>query len=137
MDEFQISNNFSTGFIGRAVFMFAMFFLLWMMFRANTLAHERGSNLFQKILATAISGPVLIFNLTAWNLFPAFFNNWAYSLSQLDSLSPGGQRFVDNMGATGYISGGLIPSDPVSIVFWLGITVALFSGIWTAPKPKE
>jgi len=114
-----------------------MLFLLWMMFRANTLAHERGSNLFQKILGTAISGSVLLFNLTAWNHFPAFFNNWAYSLSQLDSLSVGGQRFVDNMGATGFIDGGLIPSDPVSIVFWLGITIALFLGIWTAPQPKE
>ena len=97
MDEFQISNNFATGFIGRTIFMFAMLFLLWMMFRANTLAHERGSNLIQKILGTAISGSVLVFNLTAWNTFPAFFNNWAYSLSQLDSLSVGGQRFVDNM----------------------------------------
>tara|TARA_A100001011_G_scaffold239175_1_gene247165 strand:- start:589 stop:1002 length:414 start_codon:yes stop_codon:yes gene_type:complete len=137
MDEFQISNNFATGFAGRAIFMFAMLFLLWMMFRANTLAHERGSNLFQKILGTAISGSVLLFNLTAWNHFPAFFNNWAYSLSQLDSLSVGGQRFVDNMGATGFIDAGLIPSDPVSMVFWLGITIALFLGIWTAPQPKE
>ena len=137
MDEFQISNNFATGFIGRAILMFAMLFLLWMMFRASTLAHERGSNLLQKILGTAISGSVLVFNLTAWNTFPAFFNNWAYSLSQLDSLSAGGQRFVDNMGATGYLDTGWIPSDPVSVVFWLGITIALFYGIWTAPEPKE
>ena len=136
MDEFQISNNFATGFIGRTIFMFAMLFLLWMMFRASTLAHERGSNLFQKILGTAISGSVLVFNLTAWNTFPAFFNNWAYSLSQLDSLSPGGQRFVDNMEPTGYLDAGLVPSDPVSTVFWLGIAIALLMGIWTAPKPK-
>ena len=50
MDEFQISNNFATGFIGRALFMFAMLFLLWMMFRASTLAHERGSIYFKKYL---------------------------------------------------------------------------------------
>tara|TARA_B100000963_G_scaffold339766_1_gene337781 strand:- start:36 stop:449 length:414 start_codon:yes stop_codon:yes gene_type:complete len=137
MDEFQINQNFIMGMSGQAVFMFAMLFLLWMMFRANTLAHERGSNLIQKILGTAISGSVLLFNLGAWNAFPAFFNNWAYSLSQLDSLSVGGQRFVDQVGATGYVDGGLIPSDPVSIVFWLGITIALFLGIWTAPQPKE
>lgn len=137
MNEFQINQNFIMGMSGQAIFMFAMLFLLWMMFRANTLAHERGSNLIQKILGTAISGSVLLFNLGAWNTFPAFFNNWAYSLSQLDSLSAGGQRFVDQVGATGYVDAGLIPSDPVSIVFWLGITIALFLGIWTAPQPKE
>ena len=137
MVEFEISNNFSIGFIGRVMFMFAMLFLLWMVFKAIALAHERGSNLFQKILGTALSGSVLVVNLTAWNTCPAFFNNWAFSLSQLDSLSVGGQRFVDNMGATGYLDTGLIPSDPVSLVFWLGLTFALFYGIWTAPEPKE
>ena len=136
MVEFEISNNFSIGFIGRVMFMFAMLFLLWMVFKAIALAHERGSNLFQKILGTTISGCVLIFNLLAWNRFPAFFNNWAYSLSQLDSLSPGGQRFVDNMEPTGYLDAGLVPSDPVSTVFWLGIAIALLMGIWSAPKPK-
>ena len=95
------------------------------------------NDLIQKILGTAISGSVLLFNLGAWNTFPAFFNNWAYSLSQLESLSAGGQRFVDQVGATGYVDAGLIPSDPVSMVFWLGITIALFLGIWTAPQPKE
>ena len=136
MNEFQINQNFIMGMSGQAVFMFAMLFLLWMMFRANTLAHERGSNLIQKILGTAVSGSVLLFNLGAWNTFPVFFNNWAYSLSQLDSLSAGGQRFVDQVGATGYVDAGLMPTDPVSIVFWLGITIALFLGIWTAPQPK-
>ena len=137
MDEFQINQNFVTGMIAQGVFTLAMLFLLWMMFRANTLAHERGSNLVQKILSTVISAPVLLFNLGNWNNFGATFNNWAYSLSQLDSLSVGGQNFVDQTNATGFVDGGLIPSDPVSLVFWTGITVALFLGIWTAPGPKD
>ena len=137
MTEFEINQNFLMGLVGQAVFTIAMLFLLWMMFRANTLAHERGSNLIQKILSTAISGAVLLFNLGNWNSFSAAFNNWAYSLSQLDSLSAGGQRFVEQAGASVYVDGGLIPSDPVSLVFWIGITIALFFGIWTAPAPKE
>ena len=137
MTEFEINQNFLMGLVAQAAFTIAMLFLLWMMFRANTLAHERGSNLIQKILSTAISGAVLFFNLGNWNNFSAAFNNWAYSLSQLDSLSAGGQRFVEETGASGYVDGGLIPSDPVSLVFWIGITIALFFGIWTAPAPKE
>ncbi len=137
MEEFQINQNFVGGMIAQGVFTLAMLFLLWMMFRANTLSHERGSNLVQKILSTVISAPVIIFNLGNWNNFGATFNNWAYSLSQLDSLSAGGQNFVDQTGATGFIDGGLIPSDPVSLIFWAGITIALFLGIWTAPGPKE
>ena len=137
MEEFQINQNFVGGMIAQGVFTLAMLFLLWMMFRANTLSHERGSNLVQKILSTLISAPVIIFNLGNWNNFGATFNNWAYSLSQLDSLSAGGQNFVDQTGATGFIDGGLIPSDPVSLIFWAGITITLFLGIWTAPGPKE
>ena len=137
MEEFEINQNFVGGMIAQGVFTLAMLFLLWMMFRANTLSHERGSNLVQKILSTVISAPVIIFNLGNWNNFGATFNNWAYSLSQLDSLSAGGQNFVDQTGATGFIDGGLIPSDPVSLIFWAGITIALFLGIWTAPGPKE
>ena len=56
MTEFEINQNFLMGLVGQAVFTIAMLFLLWMMFRANTLAHERGSNLIQKILSTAIRG---------------------------------------------------------------------------------
>tara|TARA_Y100000817_G_scaffold138278_1_gene108427 strand:+ start:596 stop:1009 length:414 start_codon:yes stop_codon:yes gene_type:complete len=137
MEEFQINQNFVGGMIAQGVFTLAMLFLLWMMFRANTLSHERGSNLIQKILSTVISAPVIIFNLGNWNNFGATFNNWAYSLSKLDSLSAGGQNFVDQTGATAFIDGGLIPSDPVSLIFWAGITIALFLGIWTAPGPKE
>ena len=52
MTEFEINQNFLMGLVGQAIFTIAMLFLLWMMFRANTLAHERGSNLIQKILST-------------------------------------------------------------------------------------
>ena len=75
MDEFQINQNFVGGIIAQGVFTLAMLFLLWMMFRANTLAHERGSNLVQKILSTVISAPVILFNLGNWNNFGATFNN--------------------------------------------------------------
>ena len=47
------------------------------------------------------------------------------------------QQFVDNMGATGYSSGSLILSDPLGIIFFAAILIALLGGMWTAPGPKE
>jgi hypothetical protein len=41
------------------------------------------------------------------------------------------------MGATQYTTPGLIPADPVGIVFVLAILVGLIGGMWTAPGPKE
>ena len=41
------------------------------------------------------------------------------------------------MGATGYISPSLIPSDPLGIIFYVAILVGLLGGMWMAPGPKE
>jgi hypothetical protein len=41
------------------------------------------------------------------------------------------------MGATQYMSGGLLPSDPIGMVFIVAILVGLIGGMWTAPGPKE
>ena len=108
-----------------------------MMFRGVTNAHEKGSNLIQKILGTLASGCVLIFNLGTWANTSTTANDWAYSLSQLEERSGGAQAFVDRMGATGYADPSLIPSDPVALIFWAVMAIALFMGIWTAPSPED
>ena len=137
MTEFQIHDIYLGLMTNTAIFALLNIFLLWMMFRGANNAHENGSNLFQKILATLASGCVLIFNLGTWANSGSTVNDWAYSLSQLEERSGGAQAFVERMGATGYADPSLIPSDPIALVFWAVMAIALFMGIWTAPNPDD
>ena len=137
MSEYQITDLYIGLMTNNGIFVAVNIFLLWMMFRGVNVARENGSNLFQKILSTLACGCVLIFNLGTWGNMSSTINNWAYSLSQLEERSGASQAFVDRMGVTGYTDPSLIPSDPVTIVFWAVIAISLFMGIWTTSESQE
>ena len=120
------------------LFLIAYFILLWMMFRGVSNAHIYGVNTFGKVLHTVISLCVVSFVSGTYSFIASLLNNWALSLSESgEELNGSLQNFVDITGATQYTSPGLIPADPVGIVFILAILVGLIGGMWTAPGPKE
>tara|TARA_B000000609_G_C23988634_1_gene248525 strand:- start:94 stop:513 length:420 start_codon:yes stop_codon:yes gene_type:complete len=120
------------------LFLIAYFILLWMMFRGVSNAHIYGVNTFGKVLHTVISLCVVSFVSGTYSFIASLLNNWALSLSESgEELNGSLQNFVDVTGATQYTSPGLIPADPVGIVFILAILVGLIGGMWTAPGPKE
>jgi len=111
---------------------------LWMMFRGVSNAHIYGVNTFGKVLHTVISLCVVSFVSGTYSFIASLLNNWALSLSESgEELNGSLQNFVDVTGATQYTSPGLIPADPIGIVFILAILVGLIGGMWTAPGPKE
>jgi hypothetical protein len=121
-----------------ALFLIALFILLWMMFRGVTNANLHGANTFGKVLHSVISLCVVAFISSTFSNIGSVFNNWALAASESgEELTGGMQQFVDQMGATQYTSGGLFPADPLSIVFVLAILVGLIGGMWTAPAPKD
>ena len=120
------------------LFLIAYFIILWMMFRGVSNAHIYGVNTFGKVLHTVISLCVVSFVSGTFAFISSLLNNWAFSLSESgEELSGSLQNFVDVTGATQYTSPGLIPADPIGIVFILAILVGLIGGMWTAPGPKE
>ena len=120
------------------LFLIAYFILLWMMFRGVSNAHIYGVNTFGKVLHTVISLCVVSFVSGTYSFIASLLNNWALSLSESgEELNGSLQNFVDLTGATQYTSPGLIPADPIGIVFILAILVGLIGGMWTAPGPKE
>ena len=85
-----------------------------------------------------ISLCVVAFNANTYGNITSAVNNWAYAASESGlELTGGMQNFVDNVGATGYVNGSMIPSDPLGIVFYVAILIGLIGGMWTAPAPKE
>ena len=120
------------------LFLIAYFILLWMMFRGVSNAYIYGANTFGKVLHSVISLCVVTFVSGTYAFTSSLLNNWALALSESgEELNGSLQNFVDGMGATLYTTPGLIPADPVGIVFIIAILVGLIGGMWTAPGPKE
>ena len=120
------------------LFLIAYSILLWMMFRGVSNAYIYGANTFGKVLHSVISLCVVSFISGTYAFTSSLVNNWALALSESgEELNGSLQNFVDVTGATQYTSPGLIPADPIGIVFILAILVGLIGGMWTAPGPKE
>ena len=134
--------NINQSFIGLmqlgGLFLIAYSILLWMMFRGVSNAYIYGANTFGKVLHSVISLCVVSFISGTYAFTSSLLNNWALALSESgEELNGSLQNFVDVTGATQYTSPGLIPADPIGIVFILAILVGLIGGMWTAPGPKE
>ena len=120
------------------LYLIANVILLWMMFRGVSNAYIYGANTFGKVLHSVISLCVVAFVSGTFAFTASVANNWALSLAESgEELNGTLQSIVDSMGATQYTTPGLIPSDPIGIVFVLAILVGLIGGMWTAPGPKE
>lgn len=120
------------------LYLIANVILLWMMFRGVSNAYIYGANTFGKVLHSVISLCVVAFVSGTFAFTSSVANNWALSLAESgEELNGSLQSFVDSMGATQYTTPGLMPSDPIGIVFVLAILVGLIGGMWTAPGPKE
>lgn len=139
MEQMAFINDTYISIMGiNALFLIALFILLWMMFRGVTNANLHGANTFGKVLHSVISLCVVAFISSTFSNIGSVLNNWALAASESgEELTGGMQQFVDQMGATQYTSGGLFPADPLSIVFVLAILVGLIGGMWMAPGPKE
>jgi len=139
MEQMAFINDTYISIMGiNALFLIALFILLWMLFRGVTNANLHGANTFGKVLHSVISLCVVAFISSTFSNIGSVFNNWALAASESgEELTGGMQQFVDQMGATQYTSGGLFPADPLSIVFVLAILVGLIGGMWMAPGPKE
>ena len=139
MEQMAFINDTYISIMGiNALFLIALFILLWMKFRGVTNANLHGANTFGKVLHSVISLCVVAFISSTFSNIGSVFNNWALAASESgEELTGGMQQFVDQMGATQYTSGGLFPADPLSIVFVLAILVGLIGGMWMAPAPKD
>jgi hypothetical protein len=59
--------------------------------------------------------------------------NWestAFALSQLDTISDSGQRFVDFLNITEAPTYSLIPTNPIFQVWWLVVIAMLLLPVW-------
>lgn len=128
--EYQIYDTL-TGFLtSNAIYQAGVFFLLWVAFRAANQVRAEDASALNKVFVTLFSLGIIFNGLNTGAILFATLENSAYSMSQLESLSPTAQAFVDTWG-TGEVAQGGLFNNPINSGWWAVVTVMLMGRIWT------
>ena len=104
--------------------------LLWAALRGALRIYDQGGTMFAKIISSLFGLGIAYQSLMIGGFF---FINWqstSYALSQLDNLSANSQRFVDFLPVSSPPEFSLIPWNPVAIVWWIVVVIAILGPIW-------
>tara|TARA_B100000941_G_scaffold162446_1_gene115663 strand:- start:2076 stop:2474 length:399 start_codon:yes stop_codon:yes gene_type:complete len=130
MEIYQIYDTL-TGFLtSNAIYQAGVFFLLWVAFRAANQVRAEEANTLNKVFVTLFSLGIIFNGLSTSAILFATLENSAYSMSQLEALTPTAQAFVDTWG-TGEVAQGGLFSNPINTGWWAVVTVMLMGRIWT------
>ena len=130
MEIYQIYDTL-TGFLtSNAIYQAGVFFLLWVAFRAANQVRAEDANAINKVFVTLFSLGIIFNGLSTSAILFATLENSAYSMSQLEALTPTAQAFVDTWG-TGEVAQGGLFSNPINTGWWAVVTVMLMGRIWT------
>ena len=128
--EYQIYDTL-TGFLtSNAIYQAGVFFLLWVAFRAANQVRAEDASALNKVFVTLFSLGIIFNGLNTGAILFATLENSAYSMSQLEALSPTAQAFVDTWG-TGEVAQGGLFNNPINSGWWAVVTVMLVGRIWT------
>tara|TARA_S200000501_G_scaffold229269_1_gene215015 strand:+ start:368 stop:763 length:396 start_codon:yes stop_codon:yes gene_type:complete len=128
--EYQIYDTL-TGFLtSNAIYQAGVFFLLWVAFRAANQVRAEDASALNKVFVTLFSLGIIFNGLNTGAILFATLENSAYSMSQLEALSPTAQAFVDTWG-TGEVAQGGLFNNPINSGWWAVVTVMLMGRIWT------
>ena len=130
MEIYQIYDTL-TGFLtSNAIYQAGVFFLLWVAFRAANQVRAEDANALNKVFVTLFSLGIIFNGLSTSAILFATLENSAYSMSQVEALTPTAQAFVDTWG-TGEVAQGGLFSNPINTGWWAVVTVMLMGRIWT------
>ena len=128
--EYQIYDTL-TGFLtSNAIYQAGVFFLLWVAFRAANQVRAEDANALNKVFVPLFSLGIIFNGLSTSAILFATLENSAYSMSQLEALTPTAQAFVDTWG-TGEVAQGGLFSIPINTGWWAVVTIMLMGRIWT------
>ena len=130
MTEYQIMNSFNMFMISNAMFQLGVFILLWITLRWVRAIYTNGAELIEKILCSVFGLGTVFNGLMVSGFFYANWEGTSYALSQLGSLSPTAQSFVDYLPVDTLPEVSLIPWNPIMIVWWLAVIVAILYPVW-------
>lgn len=126
-DSFQIMQLFYASMISRAIFTVGIFFMAWVALRVAKSVNENPSlvgQIFSSIFGTVVCWFGLVQgSFTTWSV-----QSTAYQLSQLETITPTEQLFVDYFNV-GLPTVSVVP-DPLNGIFWLCILIFILIPTW-------
>ena len=129
MSEFEIWSILTSFMISNAIYTAAVFFMVWVAFRAaNQVAAERG-NLVVKILVTLFAIGIIFNGLFASGNLMLNLESAALSLQSIGAENPNALRFIAAYGGNGEPTFSLL-SNPINVVWWAVVAAMILSRIW-------
>ena len=129
MSEFEIWSILTSFMISNAIYTAAVFFMVWVAFRAaNQVAAERG-NLVVKILVTLFAIGIIFNGLFASGNLMLNLESAALSLQSIGTENPNALRFIAAYGGNGEPTFSLL-SNPINVVWWAVVAAMILSRIW-------
>lgn len=140
MDQYQTLTYLQTALNTNAIYTFSDFFILWVAFRFAGRVREGDGTLFAKV-ATTLFGLMIIWQ--GMILFASRVFSLATAANALRVLKTSGQTLSTQ--AEAFLSTPFVPpvdaqpqfnvfGDPISVVFWLVVTVMLLGVVWMPVK---
>ena len=113
-----------------ALYLAGVSFLIWVTFRAGLRIYDHGAPILNKILVSIFGIGVVYNGLTINAFLQVTWENTAYALSKLDSISENAQSFVDFIDVSSAPVFSLIPANPFFIVWWVAVLLMMLLPVW-------
>ncbi len=100
MSEFEVWSVLSSFMISSAIFTAAVFFMVWVAFRAANQTAAEGGSLVAKILVTLFAIGVIFNGLMIGSNMMLNLESAALSLQMIGTENPNALRFIEALGAS-------------------------------------
>ena len=129
MSEFEVWSVLTSLMISNAIYTAAVFFMVWVAFRAaNQTAAEKG-NLLVKILVSLFAVGIIFNGLTVGGNLMLNLESSALSLQMIGTENPNALRFIAAYGGSGQPEFSLL-SNPINVGWWAVVAAMILSRIW-------
>ena len=129
MSEFEVWSVLTSFLISNAIYTAAVFFMVWVAFRAANQVAAEGGNLVVKILVTLFSVGIIFNGLVTSGNLMLNLESAALSLQMIGSENPNALRFIAAYGGNGEPTFSLF-SNPINVAWWVVVAAMLLSRIW-------
>ena len=129
MSEFEVWSVLTGFLISNAIYTAAMFFMVWVAFRAANQTAAEGGSLVAKILVTLFAIGIVFNGLATGGNLMFNLESAALSLQMIGTENPNALQFIEAWGATGQPSFSLF-SNPINVGWWTVVAAMILGRVW-------
>ena len=129
MSEFEVWSVLTGFLISNAIYTAAVFFMVWVAFRAANQTAAEGGSLVAKILVTLFAVGIIFNGLTVGGNLMFNLESTALSLQMVGTENPNALQFIEAYGASGQPSFSLF-SNPINVGWWAVVAAMILCRVW-------